>query len=223
MDIAKKEDCDICKQISEEGLKSKRPKLSKTGKIVLGIGAATAAVVYGVAIPFVLPGFRRICLPFVPATDTQINAVITCLKGRRGSLIDLGSGDGRIVHQIARYSLNSSGGSKLTSFVGVELNSWLVLYSKYKTWKGGYSNINFHKSDIFRTDLGQYDNIVVFGVESLMEALEVKLEQEMKKDTLLIACRFPLPNWTPVHIEGEGIDRVWTYKLKHRYPNETVV
>lgn len=222
MDITKKEHCNVCEQIHEEGLKSKPPKLSRAGKIILGVGAASAAVVYGIAIPFVLPGFRKICLPFVPATETQINAVITCIKGRSGSVIDLGSGDGRILHQIAK-NLKTTENPRFTQLVGVELNTWLVLYSKFKSWRDGYSNVTFYKDDIFRTDLSQYENIVVFGVESLMDALEAKLEREMREDAVLVACRFPLPNWTPAHIEGEGIDTVWSYKPRHRLPIESAV
>lgn len=61
-------------------------------------GIATAISV--VCFSFVSPAFRRICLPYVPATHQQIKNVIQALNGRSGSLIDLGSGDGRIVSMI---------------------------------------------------------------------------------------------------------------------------
>ena len=50
-----------------------------------------------VTTPFVLPALRKVCLPYVPATTTQVSNVLRILEGRKGSLIDLGSGDGRIV------------------------------------------------------------------------------------------------------------------------------
>ena len=43
------------------------------------------------------PALRRICLPYVPATPSQISNVVLALKGRGGSVLDIGSGDGRIV------------------------------------------------------------------------------------------------------------------------------
>lgn len=58
-------------------------------------GIATAITV--VCFPFVSPAFRKICLPYVPATNQQIKNVMQALNNRSGSLIDLGSGDGRIV------------------------------------------------------------------------------------------------------------------------------
>lgn len=47
--------------------------------------------------PFVTPALRRIVLPYVPATTQQVENIFLGLKGRSGTLIDLGSGDGRIV------------------------------------------------------------------------------------------------------------------------------
>lgn len=80
-----------------------KPKtLSTTGKILL---TATAGIAFGVTIvcsSFVAPAFRRFCLPYVPATKEQINHVISCLpKNANGKILDIGSGDGRIV--IGKY------------------------------------------------------------------------------------------------------------------------
>lgn len=47
--------------------------------------------------PFVSPALRRFCLPYVPATTQQIENVLEALQGRSGKLLDIGSGDGRIV------------------------------------------------------------------------------------------------------------------------------
>ena len=57
--------------------------------------------VYALTAPFLLPALRKICLPFVPATSAQVKNVFTALSGRSGSLIDIGSGDGRIVSNTA--------------------------------------------------------------------------------------------------------------------------
>lgn len=52
---------------------------------------------FALSIPFVLPALRRYCLPYVPATPTQMQTVLQQLKGRQGKVVDLGSGDGRVV------------------------------------------------------------------------------------------------------------------------------
>ena len=64
--------------------------------VVLVFGGAGVALLVG-ALPFVLPALRRYCLPYVPATTVQTERVLSQLKGRKGKVVDLGSGDGRVV------------------------------------------------------------------------------------------------------------------------------
>lgn len=46
-----------------------------------------------------------------------------------------------------------------------------------------------------------------------MEDIERKFNSELKEDSLVIACRFPLPNTHPVMTIGQGVDTVWVYKI----------
>jgi len=80
-----------------------RPKLTKRGKILLGIAGASFVGMCAVTVPFILPAARRVCLPYVPATDTQVHNVMSLLAGfKPARLVDLGSGDGRIVAEAAK-------------------------------------------------------------------------------------------------------------------------
>lgn len=65
--------------------------------MVAGVSSALVVGVYSLTVPFVAPAFRRVCLPFVPATTNQVYNVMKALRGRTGTLLDIGSGDGRIV------------------------------------------------------------------------------------------------------------------------------
>lgn len=73
---------------------SKRRRLGIA--VVLAFGGAGIGLLV-VALPFVLPALRRYCLPYVPATPVQIERVLSQLEGRKGKVVDLGSGDGRVV------------------------------------------------------------------------------------------------------------------------------
>ncbi|XP_063423262.1 ATP synthase subunit C lysine N-methyltransferase-like isoform X3 [Mytilus trossulus] len=156
------EKCIYCKEmgLTEADLALGKPpaKLSSTGKVIVGVIGGLVAGVYVAALPFVVPAFRKVCLPFVPASESQVRNVLSALKGRKGTLLDIGSGDGRI------------------------------------------------------TNVGSYNNISIFGVESMMDRLETKFENETNNDVRIVACRFPLPNWEPIETIGEGIDTVWLYK-----------
>lgn len=63
---------------------------------ILSVGITT------ISLPFLFPFFRRVCLPYVPATTQQVLNVLEALKGRYGLMLDLGSGDGRIVGSFPR-------------------------------------------------------------------------------------------------------------------------
>lgn len=48
--------------------------------------------------PFVAPALRKYCLPYVPATNSQLDNILQLIKNNRNHrLLDIGSGDGRIV------------------------------------------------------------------------------------------------------------------------------
>ncbi|MFH4977133.1 hypothetical protein AB6A40_003842 [Gnathostoma spinigerum] len=77
-----------------------------SGTFVTGALGAGAVVLTAVTVPFVLPAFRRVCIPFVPATTQQIKNVLMALSkcNNLKSLVDLGSGDGRVVSLLHFYS-----------------------------------------------------------------------------------------------------------------------
>ena len=46
----------------------------------------------------------------------------------------------------------------------------------------------------------------------MMDQLETKLEKELEPGSLVVACRFKFPNWTPDKEIGSGVDTVWKYQ-----------
>ncbi|KAG5318466.1 F173B methyltransferase, partial [Pseudoatta argentina] len=187
----------------EVPIKTRKP--SKIGLFFIAATGGIATAISVVCFPFISPAFRKICLPYVPATRQQIKNVIRALNGRSGSLIDLGSGDGRIVLTAAKRGFKA---------YGIELNTWLVWYSRLQALINGLSsNTAFHKQDLWKHHLGKYDNVIIFGVDQMMEDIEKKFKNELCKDSLVIACRFPLPNTHPVMTIGHGVDTIWVYKI----------
>lgn len=77
--------------------------------LTAGIFGGLATGMIAIAWPFILPAFRRVVLPYVPATTTQIDNVLKAIHYKRPfdknldkNIIDLGSGDGRIVSNIEK-------------------------------------------------------------------------------------------------------------------------
>ncbi|XP_062942504.1 ATP synthase subunit C lysine N-methyltransferase isoform X2 [Cynocephalus volans] len=117
------------KHVLPTSLEANSLKKSNWGFLFTGIVGGTVVAVYAVATPFITPALRKICLPFVPATTRQVENVVQMLRCRRGSLVDIGSGDGRIVIAAAKEGFTA---------VGYELNPWLVWYSRYRAWREGH-------------------------------------------------------------------------------------
>ena len=64
--------------------------------LAYGVGGVAIGTM-ALSLPFILPALRRYCIPYVPATKEQVRTITSLLCGRRGPVIDLGSGDGRVV------------------------------------------------------------------------------------------------------------------------------
>ncbi|XP_066462476.1 ATP synthase subunit C lysine N-methyltransferase-like isoform X2 [Eleutherodactylus coqui] len=174
------------------------PKPKRWGLVVTGVVGGTILALYAVATPFVAPALRKICLPYVPASEIQVENVMKMLQCRRGTVVDIGSGDGRIVIAAAKKGFQA---------VGYELNPWLVLYSRYRAWREDvHQSARFHISDLWK-----------------MPQLEKKLLKELPLTARVIACRFPFPHWIPDRISGQGIDTVWVYDIKTLKLNETSI
>ncbi|CAH3131167.1 unnamed protein product [Pocillopora meandrina] len=187
---------------------ARNPKTkSKLGKVVLGITGAAAVGIVLVTTPFVTPALRKICLPYVPATERQIANILRigqASKHNGSTLVDLGSGDGRVVIAAARQGYQAH---------GYELNHWLVWYSRLQArLQGLHHKATFSRADLWKVNLSTFDTILIFGVSEMMPKLQDKFQEEMKDDAQILACRFPLPNWKPTDMIEEGIDSVWLYQ-----------
>uniref|UniRef100_A0A7N4P9B1 Adenine nucleotide translocase lysine methyltransferase n=1 Tax=Sarcophilus harrisii TaxID=9305 RepID=A0A7N4P9B1_SARHA len=160
---------------------------------ILQVAAGTSLLAYAVWAGLLMPGFRKVPLrlqvPYVPASRKQVDNVMRLLQGRSGKMVDLGSGDGRIV--LAAYRQG------FCPVVGYELNPWLLQLSRFHAWRAGCAQkVSYQKKDLWKLHL-----------------LENKLLEELPNETRVISGRFPLPNWEPTATVGEGLDKVWAYDI----------
>ncbi|XP_044513054.1 adenine nucleotide translocase lysine N-methyltransferase isoform X1 [Gracilinanus agilis] len=209
------------------------------GRSIGGLGVMQLAVgaglfVYAVWAGFLMPGFRKVPLklqvPYVPASKRQVQNVLNLLQGRSGKIVDLGSGDGRIVRRkkspiSASFSLSLIGPKPLHKVlaayrrgfypaVGYELNPWLLRLSRLHAWRAGCAQrVCYLKEDLWKVNLADCSNITVFLAPSVLSLLETKLLAELPNEARVISGRFPFPNWEPTATVGEGLDKVWAYDV----------
>ncbi|XP_055033204.1 adenine nucleotide translocase lysine N-methyltransferase [Misgurnus anguillicaudatus] len=191
---------------------------------ILQIAAGTGLAAYAVWAGILMPGFRRVPLklqvPYMPASRSQVCNVMTLLKGRSGAIADLGSGDGRIVLEACRQGFSPA--------VGYELNPWLARLACFHAWRAGFHrSVSYRREDLWKVDLSTFKNITVFLAPSVLSLLQKKLLAELPEDALIVAGRFPFPDWTACRIEGEGADRAWAYHIQelrqHYQPKSEIV
>ncbi|KAJ6657599.1 hypothetical protein lerEdw1_002315 [Lerista edwardsae] len=178
---------------------------------LLQIAAGTGLAVYAMWAGILMPGFRKVPLrlqvPYVPASTKQVENVMSLLKGRSGKMVDLGSGDGRLVLEAYKRGFRPA--------VGYELNPWLLRLSNYHAWKAGcYGKVSYRREDLWKVDLSDCTNVTVFLAPSVLPQLESKLLAELPNEARVVAGRFPLPSWTPTSTAGEGLNRAWAYDVK---------
>lgn len=78
------------------------------GLLATGAVTTSALTLTALCVPFVTPALRKICIPYVPATPQQLKnvaEVLSVCSTEISPLVDLGSGDGRVVSSFF-YFLN---------------------------------------------------------------------------------------------------------------------
>lgn len=187
-------------------MRERRPGLLELLQVATGSGL----VAYTVWALLLQPGFRRVPLklqvPYIGASARQVEHVLSLLRGRPGKMVDLGSGDGRIVLAAHQCGLRPA--------VGYELNPWLVGLARLHAWRAGCSgSVCYHRKDLWKVSLRDCHNVSVFLAPSVLLLLEDKLQKELPAGARVVSGRFPLPTWQPVAVVGEGADRVWAYDV----------
>ena len=126
--------------------------------------------------------------PFEPTSSKKLKKIIKLAKIKKGyKAVDLGSGDGRIVIEMAKKGAEAH---------GFEINPFLVFLSRRKIKKAELKGKAFiHWKSFWRENLGKYDIIVLFQFPTIMERLEKKLKKELKSKARVVSYYWKFPKW----------------------------
>jgi hypothetical protein len=129
--------------------------------------------------------------PYVPSPQSVVADMLKIAEvGPNDYVIDLGSGDGRIVLTAAKV-FGAQG-------FGVEIKDELVKKSNEAAKKEGIADrVRFVKQDLFKTDISQASVLTMYLLPDTVNLLKDKLLAELKPGTRIISHDYPLTGWIP--------------------------
>lgn len=130
--------------------------------------------------------------PFVPSRRKELEIIFKKLYrlSKNDLLVDLGSGDGKVLKAASDFGARA---------LGIELNPILVLFSKLRFISN--PRIKVRMNDFFRSNLpAETTAVYVFGDGRDMKRIIAKVEeqaQKLKRPLFLISHAFEVPGYKP--------------------------
>ena len=154
-------------------------------------------------------------VPFVPTPANVVDAMLD-LAGISPTdvLVDLGSGDGRIVIAAAkRFGIQAT---------GVEIDPELVRQSETLARQQGLEGkARFVRADLFEYDLRQASVVMMYLTPGVNLRLRSKLLSELRPGTRVISHRFDMGSWVPTKTIQLGDDHIYLWVVPMRSSDRT--
>lgn len=153
-------------------------------------------------------------LPYVPTPQKVVDEMLKLGDVKASDyVIDLGSGDGRIVISAAK-ALKARG-------LGVDIDPKLVELSKQNAKSEGVADrAEFIERDMFKTDISKASVLMLYVLPEFMQRLRSKVQAELKPGTRVVAHDYHMGDWypdriieltVPEKIEANGTDKAYLY------------
>ena len=129
--------------------------------------------------------------PYVPTPQVVVDAMLEFGKvGPKDFVIDLGSGDGRIVLTAAqKYQARG---------IGFDIDPELVQQSNAEAQKRGIADrASFVTQDVLKAKIDQATIVTLYLLPGMMQTLQAKFMRELKVGTRIVSHDFPFGDWRP--------------------------
>ncbi|HEY6865265.1 MAG TPA: methyltransferase domain-containing protein [Burkholderiales bacterium] len=156
--------------------------------MVKNIVAVLALVASGA---FAQQPFKEMDTPYVPTPQVVVERMLSMAAVRSGEkLIDLGSGDGRLVITAAKeYGAHG---------FGVDIDPRLVSRSNQAAEQAGVADrVKFLKQDLFDTDFHDADVLTLYLLPDVNLALRPKILSELRPGTRVVSHDYGMRDWQP--------------------------
>lgn len=135
--------------------------------------------------------------PYMPTNPDLVKTMIR-LAGLKPSdrVVDLGSGDGRIVVAAAKAGVSQA--------TGYEIDGWNVWKANRRAKRLNISNARFIRCSFWNVSLREVDVVFVYGLPPYMARLAEKCAAELPSGARVVSLVYELPGWRSVETQ-EGI------------------
>ena len=125
-----------------------------------------------------------------PTPDSAVERMLALADLQPGeTLLDLGSGDGRIVVEAARRGARA---------VGYEIDDELIAQSRRRIAEAGVGErARIEDRDLLTADFASADVVAIYLTPESFPPLIPLLEDQLQPGARVVAYKFPLPGWTP--------------------------
>ncbi|MCX7960227.1 MAG: class I SAM-dependent methyltransferase [Burkholderiales bacterium] len=144
--------------------------------------------------------------PFITTPEEVVERMLELAGTGAGDVVmDLGSGDGRIVIAAARR-FGARG-------IGVELDPRLVALARENATRAGVAErVEIVHGDVLRTDISRATVVTLYLLPSLIDQLQPRFLAELRPGTRIVSHAFAMAGWRA--------DRVETVRLARRHPGQ---
>jgi hypothetical protein len=139
--------------------------------------------------------------PYLPTTRRQIETALDMLELKEGeTLLELGSGDGRVMRAAAKRGLK---------VVGIELNPLLVVFSYFLTFTYR-KQVRIEWASYWGAPWPRADAVFTFMLPRYMARLDQRMEQWRPEKVRLASFAFTIPGKEPIEMR----DGIYLYEYK---------
>ncbi len=129
-------------------------------------------------------------VPYVPTPKPVVEKMLDLADVKSGDyVIDLGSGDGRIVIQSARRGADGH---------GIEIDPSKIREARANAQRAGVDDqVRFLEQDLFKSDISRASVVTLYLLPSINLKLRSILMEQLEPGSRVVSHRFDMKNWKP--------------------------
>jgi cyclopropane fatty-acyl-phospholipid synthase-like methyltransferase len=168
-------------------------------------------VCVALALPaFSQPKYASKLAPYVASPVRVVDLMLDIAKVKPGeTVIDLGSGDGRIlIAAVERFKAKA---------IGVEISPKLVAQARQRIQREGITDMaRVIEGDVMQADLSGADVVTMYLESKTNADLRPRLEKMLKPGARVVSHDYAIPGWKPTRVEkldGRQGHMIYLYEI----------